>query len=82
MNEGKQMIKVSKEKRKKETRCVISIYFVHIISFPHVHVFFLNLKYQNSVSDLIQCYCAKCVCLSAYECLHTYVCINITTYLS
>jgi hypothetical protein len=36
-------------------------------------VVFFSLKCQNSVSDLIQCYCAECVCLSPYECLQKYV---------
>ena len=31
-------------KKKEETRCVISIYFVHAISFPHVLVFFFKFK--------------------------------------
>jgi len=52
----------------------------YIIS--HVQCVFLSLKCQNSASDLIQCYCTKCVCLSAYECLQKYICIHIITYLS
>ena len=52
---------------------MISIYFVYIISFPHVQCVFFSLKCQNSSSDLIHCYSAKCVCLSAYECLHKYI---------
>ena len=71
-----------RKKKKKETRCVISIYFIHIISFPARSCVFFSLKCQNSESDLIQCYCAKCVCLSAYECLQKYTCMYIITYLS
>ena len=41
--------KCKKKTKTKETRCVISIYFVHIISFPHVHVFFFSLKCQNGI---------------------------------
>ena len=55
---------------KKETRCDINLFrSYHIIS---TRVFFC-LKCQNFASDLIQCYCAKYVCLSAYECLQKYV---------
>ena len=59
-----------KEVKKKETRCDINLFrSYHIIS---TRVFF-GLKCQNFASDLIQCYCANYVCLSAYECLQIYV---------
>ena len=70
-------------KKKNETKYVISIYLVDIISFPHVQRgFFFSVKCQNSEFDLIQCYCEKCAFLSAYECQQNYICIHIITYLS
>ena len=56
------------KKSVKKKRDLLSIYFVHIYHLRTFNAFF-SLKCQNSASDLIQCYCAKCVCLSAYECL-------------
>ena len=56
------------------------ISFIYIISGSSMYVLF-SLTCNNFALDLIQCYCAKCVCVSVYECLQKYVCIYIT-YLS
>ena len=51
-----------------------------LYNFHTFNVFF-SLRFQNFASDLKQCYCAKYVCLSVYECLQKYVCMHIITYL-
>ena len=68
-----------KEKRKRNERCDINLFRSYFLTFD---VVFFIVKCQNSASDLIQCSCAKCVFLSAYECLQKYICIHIITYLS
>jgi len=72
-------IKKKTNKQTNKNEMCDTIYFVHIISFLHVQCFF-SVKCQNSASDLIQCYCAKCVFLLAYECLQKYICIYCTYY--
>jgi hypothetical protein len=70
------------DKCKKERRYVINLFrSYNFISASSMCVGFFSLKCQNFASDLIQCYCSKCVCVSVYECLENYVCIHIT-YLS
>ena len=39
-NKNKKQKTKNKKNKNKKTRCVISIYFVHIVSFPHGHVVF------------------------------------------
>ena len=72
-----------KKRKKKETKSVISIFISFILyHFRTFNVVFLSVKCQNSASDLIKCYCTKCVFLSAYECLQKHICIHIMTYIS
>ena len=76
MKKKKEERKKCKKKTKKKTKKRDVWY--QFISFILYHFrifmcFLFSLKCQNSVSDLIQCYCAECVCLSAYECLQKYV---------
>ena len=69
-----------KNEKKRDEMCYQFISFIYIISASSMYVLF-SLKCNNFASDLIQCYCAKCVCVSVYECLQKYICIHIA-YLS
>ena len=73
------MKKVYKKKRNKKRNemCDINLFRSYYIISARSMCCFFSLKCQISASDLIQCYCTKCVCLSACECLQKYVSIHL-----
>ena len=79
-NEKSVKKKKKKRKRRNDT-CNISLFRSYNIISARSYGFF-SLKCQNSVSELIQCYCAKCFVyqrMNAYKNMFAYI---LFTYLS